>query len=120
MRYVLNGERGVRYNGRCKDCGEVRSFLALWSEDYQDERGAWQTRYVDAEGRHMPEINACLCLPHVCPVNPKRTVIVMRYVSGKTNPAVPCDARCTTARGHSCECSCGGKNHGADHAGGVA
>jgi len=23
-----------------------------------------------------------------------------------------CDARCTNARGHSCECSCGGKNHG--------
>ena len=25
---------------------------------------------------------------------------------------VPCDARCTGARGHSCDCSCGGKNHG--------
>lgn len=23
-----------------------------------------------------------------------------------------CDARCTHAAGHSCECSCGGKNHG--------
>lgn len=26
---------------------------------------------------------------------------------------VPCDARCTGARGHTCDCSCGGKNHGA-------
>lgn len=25
-----------------------------------------------------------------------------------------CDARCTSARGHNCECSCGGKNHGRD------
>jgi hypothetical protein len=25
---------------------------------------------------------------------------------------VPCDARCTGARGHNCECSCGGANHG--------
>jgi len=24
----------------------------------------------------------------------------------------PCDARCTHAKGSSCECSCGGKNHG--------
>lgn len=24
-----------------------------------------------------------------------------------------CDARCTEAKGHCCECSCGGKNHGA-------
>jgi hypothetical protein len=27
-------------------------------------------------------------------------------------PEQPCDARCTNARGHNCECSCGGKNHG--------
>ena len=25
----------------------------------------------------------------------------------------PCDERCTSARGHVCECKCGGKNHGA-------
>ena len=25
-----------------------------------------------------------------------------------------CDARCTGARGHNCDCSCGGKNHGCD------
>lgn len=24
-----------------------------------------------------------------------------------------CDARCTNATGHNCECSCGGRNHGA-------
>jgi hypothetical protein len=27
-------------------------------------------------------------------------------------PECPCDARCTNARGHNCECSCGGANHG--------
>jgi hypothetical protein len=27
-------------------------------------------------------------------------------------PEHKCDARCTSARGHSCECSCGGANHG--------
>jgi len=26
-----------------------------------------------------------------------------------------CDHRCTEAKGHKCECSCGGKNHGASH-----
>lgn len=34
------------------------------------------------------------------------------YVKGISNPAVRCDARCTHARGHNCECSCGGENHG--------
>jgi hypothetical protein len=28
------------------------------------------------------------------------------------NPDHKCDARCTSARGHNCECSCGGVNHG--------
>ena len=32
---------------------------------------------------------------------------------GTRNDSVPCDGRCTGARGHSCDCSCGGKNHGA-------
>lgn len=33
-------------------------------------------------------------------------------LKGILNNAVPCDARCTNARGHNCECSCGGENHG--------
>ena len=35
------------------------------------------------------------------------------YLQAATRDDVRCDARCTHARGHSCECSCGGKNHGA-------
>lgn len=38
-----------------------------------------------------------------------------RIIEGYRKPGVPCDARCTGAVGHHCECSCGGKNHGADH-----
>ena len=33
-------------------------------------------------------------------------------LEGYVNPDVKCDARCTNARGHNCECSCGGLNHG--------
>lgn len=32
---------------------------------------------------------------------------------------VRCDSRCTNARGHSCNCSCGGQNHGAAWMGGT-
>jgi hypothetical protein len=38
-------------------------------------------------------------------------------VKGTYNPDHPCDARCTSAKGHVCTCSCGGANHGADHSG---
>lgn len=36
-------------------------------------------------------------------------------VEGIRRDEIPCDRRCTGARGHRCECSCGGLNHGADH-----
>jgi hypothetical protein len=35
------------------------------------------------------------------------------FLVATMRPGVACDARCTGARGHTCDCSCGGKNHGA-------
>lgn len=36
-----------------------------------------------------------------------------RKIEYKRNPSLhKCDARCESAKGHKCECSCGGKNHG--------
>ena len=33
-------------------------------------------------------------------------------IEGRLNPAVKCGAKCTHAKGHVCECECGGANHG--------
>lgn len=33
-------------------------------------------------------------------------------LKGSFNSEVACNAKCINARGHSCECSCGGENHG--------
>jgi hypothetical protein len=52
------------------------------------------SRYAgrDAEGRLLP---------------------VTRSIERKARPSMhKCDARCTEAKGHKCECSCNGKNHG--------
>lgn len=39
---------------------------------------------------------------------------IIRTIFFKKNPSLhKCDARCLNATGHNCECSCGGKNHGA-------
>lgn len=35
-----------------------------------------------------------------------------RPIEGHLNPAVKCGAKCTHAKGHVCECECGGANHG--------
>jgi len=41
-------------------------------------------------------------------------VAVERAIERKSNPSNhKCDARCLNATGFRCECSCGGKNHGA-------
>lgn len=39
-----------------------------------------------------------------------------RSVDGRVNEKIKCNARCTHSKGFVCECSCGGKNHGAGHA----
>jgi len=42
------------------------------------------------------------------------TLPVTRVIFRKANPSNhKCDARCLNATGQQCECSCGGKNHGA-------
>lgn len=43
-------------------------------------------------------------------------VPVSRAISFKVDGSNhKCDARCLNATGHNCECSCGGKNHGANN-----
>ena len=51
-----------------------------------------------------------------CPTCAKVIWVAAYRVSGKHSDSRECDPRCTGASGHSCECSCSGKNHGADFA----
>jgi hypothetical protein len=47
---------------------------------------------------------------------PDHGVYKLSYLKGHLAPDHKCDARCTTATGPSCDCSCGGANHGAAYA----
>jgi hypothetical protein len=43
----------------------------------------------------------------------KNLIPVTRTIFYKKNPSLhKCDARCTSAKGKNCECSCGGQFHG--------
>ena len=43
----------------------------------------------------------------------KTILPVTRIIEYKKNPSLhKCDGRCMGAKGKTCECSCGGKNHG--------
>ena len=47
-------------------------------------------------------------------VGPDAILPVTRKIFYKSNPSLhKCDARCRHAKGHNCECSCGGEFHGA-------
>jgi hypothetical protein len=39
----------------------------------------------------------------------------LKVLRGTRNADKRCDARCMSATGPSCECACGGANHGAGH-----
>ena len=84
-----------------------------WTEKRHDHaaRYSYDTpktrRYVIVDGRrreHAP-MEVCTCGRDVYP----------ETVNGTMNPDVKCSARCQDATGPSCECSCGGENHGAGH-----
>jgi hypothetical protein len=47
---------------------------------------------------------------------PEHGVYRLASVKGRLVPDHKCDARCTTATGPACDCSCGGANHGVAHA----
>jgi hypothetical protein len=51
--------------------------------------------------------------PARCPEHEQR--ITLEPVWGELVETVRCDARCQNARGASCDCSCGGANHGRGH-----
>lgn len=112
-----------RYNTKpCRDCKTVTSKLlskGMSREEHYfpnigrvrvpvwfDESGA--KFFGSYTGLEVPTVKCRQCA---------RTGLYARPVNGKFRADKKCDGRCTSARGHNCECACGGKNHGADHAG---
>jgi hypothetical protein len=77
---------------------------------WMDQNGNWQNaaqgtftqREVKAD--RPPDV---YCIRHHYPLQ-------FRAIEGVVTEC-PCDARCTGAKGHTCECSCGGANHGRDY-----
>ena len=86
---------------KCRNCGHVSR------QDVQHKGWNFVTpKTLDDRGFDARAIALCVCGKHV----------VGKAISGKFNPEKGCDGRCMGATGPSCECSCGGENHGASHA----
>lgn len=106
--------------GRCKACkrgarAELTETVHRAVQTYTSVQGARLERSVysysydggrPSKDRTKVVRGACTCGAQVS----------LKRVMGVVNDHV-CDARCMGATGPSCECSCGGKNHGSGHGG---
>jgi hypothetical protein len=88
---------------KCKSCGKV-SRMAVESDGMNFRRPAG----IPMDGKYEARaIAQCSC---------GHWMTNGRKILGKLNPEIGCDGRCMGATGHNCECSCGGTNHGSNHA----
>ena len=85
--------------------GEIELTAGVW---YMPRR-EFAERFPGVKGRPVDSVSL-----FVGSITGDRTVQpVTRIIDYKRNPSRPkCDARCMNAKGRTCECSCGGKNHG--------
>lgn len=106
-----------RCNGRCK-CGRPVSVLVpsvVRERTRQEGHGMYARTVTDRQYRAYVRVGdqtADYLYQHRCGCG---RLVQVRPVAGVFRAEVPCDARCTSAKGHKCECSCGGANHGMDH-----
>jgi hypothetical protein len=68
--------------------------------------GSWSSRIVDVEVLEGPAKWSLSC---------GHGSAIVKSVEGRHSEVRACDVRCTSAKGHKCECSCSGTMHGADH-----
>lgn len=93
----------------CKRCKQTRSRLLTTTSErtYRSDMFAEVNRRVIAQttddGSRVHQVDCCGQWLNWQPVKG-------HYVAERK-----CDARCVNSKGHVCECSCGGKNHGAGY-----
>lgn len=98
----------VRQNAACHRCGTRQTRLVLEPVRYSTNKGKTR-RYVCG----LPTLNGTRVYYTIrCPTAGCGGSLAFDTVRATLNPTVPCDARCTNAKGCSCDCSCRGKNHG--------
>jgi hypothetical protein len=111
------------YLGKCKAKGcksasrvAVTDVQRLDSDRWAKNAAGERMLITDAGSsydRSRPFILNGVCVSARCP---DHGVYRLQSVKGRLVPDHKCDRRCTGATGPKCDCSCGGANHGADHA----
>lgn len=106
--------RQVRFIGRCTDCAQHVSTLVTRTTT---STTTWRLGRMRTDRRSVDRLPdgstfhslVCSCGGRACS---------QEVIGRKTKTA--CSAKCQAATGHTCECACGGLNHGAAHTEAVA
>lgn len=100
---VLRG-RFIGTCGKCKMTSAIDAVTAVARVNGRRVAG-WATDAGDFVAMNDSSRAACACGRSVYGVE-------LRIVQGRFSPDHKCGARCRNSKGHTCDCSCGGANHG--------
>lgn len=92
---------------KCKTCG-IKTSGRTYGQDARRAKGDPKRRgdvYSTPAGDLVLDCRRC------------GRALYASQVRGRVVPEIPCGPRCLAATGTSCDCSCGGANHGAGHSG---
>jgi hypothetical protein len=85
--------RTTRYFGKCRVAGcKTRIVAEINRNDYSRE-----------------------IAQHTCPGHPGTLTVAWSPLKGTVNTEKECTGRCMASKGPSCDCACGGDNHGSNH-----
>lgn len=102
------------YLGKCKACGRgVRMVDAAHVGSYLLANGYHGDLFQSGETYGWNHRGGCVPAWALCLCGANIKIALLR---GKRNAAIVCNAKCQASHGPTCECSCGGKNHGAAYA----
>lgn len=94
----------TRTAGRCTSCKARYSFALVHDFDLQPVAVPGREHRIQMGPAGVTWLTVrCDC----------GKAVRLHPVIGKHNPTKVCDGRCMSAVGPSCECQCGGENHGA-------
>lgn len=99
-----------RYIAKCR-CGVITSIAGARTAALTKDSTGLYAVAVTADGTPFTLDNGSARVPCRGCGEPR----LARRVIGKFSAKHKCNAKCLHSKGFSCECSCGGKNHGAGY-----
>lgn len=99
---------------KCKDCKKPFA-IETDQKIYQAGNASYYSNYESILSQYRKNgylITSDMVCPFCQSHKIKHMGTVLKHRVTIFHEEVPCDGRCTNAQGPSCDCSCGGENHG--------